>query len=122
MIHNQAFNVGLSSENYQIRDLANIVRETVPGCQIEYAPDGGPDKRSYRVDFSKISRTLPEFQAKWTARKGAKQLYDTYLKYGLRLEEFEGAKYNRIDHIQMLLSSGQLDPNLYKKIGTVSNS
>lgn len=122
LIHNQAFNVGLSSENYQIRGLANIVRETVPGCQIEYAPDGGPDKRSYRVDFSKITRTLPEFQAKWTARKGAKQLYDTYLKYGLRLEEFEGAKYNRIDHIQMLLSSGQLDPNLYKKIGTVTKS
>jgi nucleoside-diphosphate-sugar epimerase len=111
-IHNQAFNVGRNEDNYQIRDLANIVKETVPNCKIEYAKDAGPDKRCYRVDCSKILRVLPHFQPQWNARKGAQELYETYQKIGLTLEEFEGAKYKRIAHIQQLLSTGELDSNL----------
>ena len=112
LVHNQAFNVGSSEENYQIRDLAEIVKETVPGCQIEFAADAGPDKRSYRVDFSRIAKTLPGFKPQWTARKGAQQLYEAYRKIGLRLEDFEGPRYMRIDHIRKLLASGQLDASL----------
>lgn len=111
-VHNQAFNVGRSAENYQIRDLALIVKETVPNCQIEFAADGGPDKRCYRVDFSRIGKTLPGFKPQWTARKGAQQLYDAYRRIGLRLEDFEGPRYMRIGQIQQLLSSGRLDASL----------
>ena len=60
-IHNQVFNVGLSEENFRIRELAEIVAETVPGCGVEYAPGGGPDKRCYRINFDKIRRMLPAF-------------------------------------------------------------
>jgi nucleoside-diphosphate-sugar epimerase len=112
LVHNQAFNVGCSEENYQIRDLAEIVKETVPGCRIEYAADAGPDKRCYRADFSRISRTLRNFQPQWDARKGARELYEAYQKVDLRLEDFEGARYKRIDHIQGLLASGRLDSTL----------
>jgi nucleoside-diphosphate-sugar epimerase len=112
VIHNQAFNVGRTEENYQIRELAEIVQETVPGCTIEFAADAGPDKRCYRADFSRIAKTLPGFQPKWNARRGAQELYDTYRKVGLRVEDFEGERYKRIDHIQRLLSSGRLDSNL----------
>jgi nucleoside-diphosphate-sugar epimerase len=111
-IHNQAFNVGQTTENYQVRDIAEIVKETVPGCEVEYAPGGEPDKRSYQVDFSKIERMLPEFKPQWTARLGAQQLYETYQKVGLRLEDFEGPRYKRIDQIKQLLSSGRLDKTL----------
>jgi nucleoside-diphosphate-sugar epimerase len=111
-VHNQAFNIGRSEENYQIRDLADIVKETVPGCSIEYAPDGAPDKRCYRVDFSRVARVLPGFKPLWTARRGAQQLLDAYRKAGLRLEDFEGPRYMRIDHIRGLLASGRLDSNL----------
>ena len=76
LVNNQAFNVGRSDENYQIRDLAQIVNETVPNCTVEYAKDGSPDTRCYRVDFSKINRVLPDFKPQWTARKGAKEIYD----------------------------------------------
>ena len=65
LVHNQAFNVGLTEENYRIRDLAEIVRDTVPGSQIEYAADGGPDPRCYRGDFGKIARLLPDFKPRW---------------------------------------------------------
>jgi nucleoside-diphosphate-sugar epimerase len=112
LIHNQAFNVGRSEENYQIRDLAEIVKETVPGCTIEFAADAGPDKRCYRADFSRIAKTLPAFQPKWDARRGARELYEAYKKVGLRVEDFEGARYKRIDHIQGLLASGRLNADL----------
>ena len=98
--------------NYRIRELAEIVKETVPGCKLEYADDAGPDKRNYRVNFTKISQQLPEFQPVWTARKGAEQLYESYLKAGFTLEEFEGPKYQRIGHIKELLQEGKIDTNL----------
>ena len=112
VIHNEAFNVGVSQENYRIRELADIVQETVPGCRIEYAKDGGPDKRCYRVDFSKIARVLPDFKPQWNARDAARQLYEAYKKVGLRLEDFEGIRYKRIDHIKALLENGRLNSKL----------
>src|SRR5271154_3395258 len=69
-IHNQTFNVGLTEENYRIREIADVVKETVPNCHVEYAPGGGPDKRCYRVDCSKIRRILPSFKPQWNVRKG----------------------------------------------------
>ena len=120
IIHNQAFNVGINTENYRIRELADIVKEVVPGCKVEYAPDAEPDKRSYRVDFSKIGRVLPEFKPRWDARQGAQELYAAYQKYGVKLEEFEGPRYKRIDHIKQLLSSGELDESLrWRKVSEV---
>ena len=112
VIHCEAFNVGQTEENYQIRDLAEIVGETVPGCRIEYAQDGGPDTRCYRVEFSKIKRVLPEFSPRWNAREGAKELYDALRVAGLRLEDFEGPRYKRISHLQELLSGGRLGADL----------
>lgn len=112
LVHNQAFNVDINDENYRIRDLAEIVKETVPGCRVEYAKDAEPDKRTYRVDFSKIAQTLSEFKPQWTAKQGAKELYDAYEKHQIILEEFEGPKYKRIDHINQLLAAGDLDSTL----------
>ena len=112
VIHNQAFNVGRNDQNYRIRELADIVKETVPGCEIEYAQDAGPDKRTYRVDFNKIAEKLPEFRPQWDARKGAQELYEVYKKCDLKLDEFEGPKYKRIDHIKQLLNDGLLNASL----------
>ena len=112
LVHNQAFNVGRNEDNYRIRELADIVKETVPGCEIEYAKDAGPDKRCYRVDCSKLMNMLPEFKPQWNARRGAQELYEAYKRIGLRLEDFEGPKYKRIDHIKYLMSSARLDESL----------
>jgi nucleoside-diphosphate-sugar epimerase len=108
-IHNQTFNVGRTQENYRIRELADIVAEVVPGCRIEYAPGGGPDKRCYRICCDKIERTLPNFRPLWTAREGAKELYDAYRAAGLKFEDIEGGRYLRIAHIRRLQSAGRLD-------------
>jgi hypothetical protein len=112
VIHNQTFNVGQTTENYRIRDLAAIVAETVPGSRVEYAPDGGPDKRCYRINCDKISRMLPAFRPQWTARQGAQELYDAYRAAGLTREDVECGRYVRMSHIQRLLKAGQLDGSL----------
>jgi nucleoside-diphosphate-sugar epimerase len=111
-VHNQAFNVGRTDENYRIRDIAEIVRDVVPGCKIEYARDAGPDVRCYRVDFSKIATILPNFKPLWNAKRGAQQLYEAYKKTGLKLEDFEGKRYKRIDHITHLMDLGHLGSDL----------
>jgi nucleoside-diphosphate-sugar epimerase len=115
VIHNQVFNVGRTTENYIVREIAEITKETVPNSRIEYAKDAEPDKRSYRVDFSKIASALPEFKPQWTARLGAKQLYDAYMKAGIVLEDFEGPRYRRITHLENSVSNGYLDKTLRRK-------
>jgi nucleoside-diphosphate-sugar epimerase len=117
LVHNEAFNVGRSEDNYRIRELAEIVKETVPGTEIEYAADAGPDKRCYRVDCSKIQRVLPSFQPAWNARRGAEELYSTYQRIGLRVDDFEGVKYKRIAHIRHLIAEGILDTKLRRTAG-----
>lgn len=111
-VHAQAFNVGRNDQNYRIREIAEIVKETVPGCEIAFARDAGPDKRNYRSDFSKIARVLPGFQPRWDARMGARQLYQAYEAIGLKLEDFEGPRYRRIDQIKELMATGNLGPDL----------
>jgi nucleoside-diphosphate-sugar epimerase len=111
-IHNEIFNVGLTEENYRIRELADIVAETVPGCHVEYAPGGSPDKRCYRIDCGKIQRVLPSFRPQWTARKGAQELYDAFRSAGLTSEDLNRGRYVRINNIERLLKAGKLDASL----------
>lgn len=112
-VNGQAFNVGRNDQNFRIREIAEIVKETVPGCEITFADDAGPDTRNYRADFSKITRVLPGFRPQWDARKGAKELYEAYRSVGLKLEDFEGSRYRRIDQLKLLIASGDLDADLH---------
>ncbi|HEV3478728.1 MAG TPA: SDR family oxidoreductase [Gaiellaceae bacterium] len=112
VIHGQAFNVGRDSENYQIRDLAAIVEDVVPGCEIEYAGSGDPDPRSYRVDFGKFARALPDAGLSWDARRGAEELLEAYRSVRLTREQFESDRYIRLKHLRLLLDEGRLGPDL----------
>jgi nucleoside-diphosphate-sugar epimerase len=112
LIHNEAFNVGRTEENYRIREVAEIVRQVIPQSVVTYAPGGGPDARCYRVDCGKIARALPEFKPRWTVRRGVEQLYDAYRRHGLTAGEFLGTKYLRINRIKQLQSERRLDASL----------
>lgn len=111
-VHNQAFNIGSTDENFQIRDLAQIVAETVPGCQLTMAEGATADTRCYRVNCDKALRTLHRFRPRWTARRGAEQLYLAYVEHSLSPEEFEGPRYQRLAHIRMLIEEGVIDASL----------
>jgi nucleoside-diphosphate-sugar epimerase len=109
IVHDQAFNVGQTKENYRVSEIAQIVAETVPGCRIEYAPGAGPDPRCYRVNCDKLPRMIPAYQPQWSARAAAKQVYAAIKKFGLTLDEFEGAKYARLPHMKKLIADGVVD-------------
>ena len=112
VVHNQVFHVGSNGENYQIRDLAEIVRRVVPGCEVEYVKDHDADQRTYLADFTKIERALPTFQPKWTAEAGVRQLYQAYKEVGLTLEQFTSSRYIRLKRIGDLLREDKLDETL----------
>lgn len=111
-IHNQAFNVGSNEQNYQIREVANLVQDCVPGCSIRYAEGAGPDTRCYRVNFDKIHRTIPGYTTCWSLRDGICQLRDGYKKYGLQMQDFEGERFVRIKRIKAHLDKQHVDSNL----------
>jgi len=113
VIHNLAVNVGSNNENYQMKELAQFVRETVPNCEVEYAADAGPDPRSYKVNFDRIHRVFPEFRTRWTARMGVEQCYESYRRIGLSKDDYEGIRYKRIAHIKDLIERGKLSRDLY---------
>ena len=104
--------MGRTQENYQVRDLATMVSEVVPGSKVSYAVGGGPDPRCYRVNCDKIAKTLPAFQPQWTVRKGMEELFAAMKRYGMTREDFVGARYQRIKTIQKLMSDGRLDGDL----------
>ncbi len=110
-IRGEAFNVCRTENNYQISDLAQIVADTVPGAQIEYASDAGPDNRSYRVSSAKIEKAMPSFHPKWDAKRGARQLYEGVKAAKLKTEDFEGRKYKRLAQLEALVKENRLDEN-----------
>jgi nucleoside-diphosphate-sugar epimerase len=115
-IHNEAFNVGRDEDNYQVRTLAEIVQETVTQsgveCQLEFAGQATSDSRDYRVDFTKLHSTFPEYRPQWDARKGAAELSSAYRRAGLAEEDLTNRRYTRLAQLQHLLDTGALDSDL----------
>jgi nucleoside-diphosphate-sugar epimerase len=112
LVHDEAFNVGASDENYRIREVAETVGEVMPGTRVAFAAGSGPDTRSYRVDCSKLARVLPAAAPRWTVRRGAEQLRDAYAEFGLTLEDLTGPRYLRIQRVRELQAAGRLDDDL----------
>ena len=111
-IHDQAINIGRNGENYQIRDVAEIVGSVVPGSVVTFAPGGEPDTRDYRVDFSKAMELLPAFDPQGDVKTGAEQLHRAYLAEELAEAELSGDRYLRIGRIRTLRAAGALDDDL----------
>jgi nucleoside-diphosphate-sugar epimerase len=111
-IHDQAFNVGRNGENYRVRQVAELVSQEVPNSRIDFAEGAGPDPRCYRVDFTKIERSLPDYEPKWTVALGVAELHAAFRRELMRTEDLEGDRYVRIRRIVRMLEAGWLDPNL----------
>jgi nucleoside-diphosphate-sugar epimerase len=111
-VHNQAFNVGRPQDNVQIRDVAEMVRDAVPGSKVSFADDAGPDLRNYRVDFAKLAETFPELSLRWSVREGVDELAGAYAKYGLSYDDFISSRFVRLRRVRELLSAGILDDML----------
>ena len=119
VVHDQAFNVGRTEENYQVRDVARIVEETVPGSRIVLAEGAEPDLRNYRVSCDKLARALPGLRLTWTVRAGVEELYQAYRRHGMTLEDLTGRRHQRIGCVKQLLAEGTFEDLLRRR--TVSH-
>ncbi|HET9969563.1 MAG TPA: SDR family oxidoreductase [Streptosporangiaceae bacterium] len=115
LVHDQAFNVGRGQDNVQVRDIAEMVRDAVPGSTVSLAAGAGPDLRNYRVDFSKLEATFPDLKLRWSVREGVSELAAAYAKYGLTHEDFVSSRFVRLRRIRELLSAGLVDESLRRQ-------
>jgi nucleoside-diphosphate-sugar epimerase len=111
-IHDQAFNIGKSGENYRIREVANLVAEVVPNCEVAFAPGASADTRNYRVDFDKAEKKLTGYRPQWTLKQGIEELYQAYKKGEMTKDEFLGPRYYRLKTVRGLQERGLLDNDL----------
>jgi len=111
-VHGEVFNVGHDGDNYQVREIAQIVSRVYPRCELSFGPSGG-DNRSYRVSFAKIRAHLPGFRCAWDAHMGARQLHGVFERIGLDAAVFEARPFTRLKQIKYLTASGQVDEQLY---------
>ncbi len=117
LVHDEAFNVGRAQDNVQIRQIAEMVRDAVPGSTVTLADDAGPDLRNYRVDFSKLEDTFPDLKLCWTVREGVEELASAYARYGLTYDDFTSSRFVRLRRIRELLTEGAVDEMLRRTAG-----
>jgi nucleoside-diphosphate-sugar epimerase len=111
-VNGEVFNVGATSENYRIREIAAIVAEAFPGCEVSAGPPSS-DNRSYRVSFQKIETKLPGFQARWTAQRGAEELHALFRRIEFGMAEYEYRAFTRLKQLKYLQRTGQVNDDLY---------
>ncbi len=114
-VNGKSFNVGQNSENFQIKDIARIVGEVIPGCEVIITGEHGGDSRSYRVDFSKIERELPNFKPKWKLKAAVEDIYKGYKEFGFNEDHFNGRYFVRLKQLDYLVKENKLDKDLYWK-------
>jgi nucleoside-diphosphate-sugar epimerase len=114
LVHDQAFNVGRTEENYRIREVAEMVREVVPGSEVTFAEGAGPDLRNYRVDCSKL-KSVPNLELRWSVGDGVEELYRAFKEHGLEAGDLTGARFQRIAQIRQLMDHGEVDADLRRR-------
>ncbi|MCW2936107.1 MAG: NAD-dependent dehydratase [Actinomycetia bacterium] len=115
VVHNEAFNVGRDEDNVQVRDIANMVAEAVPGAVVTLADNAGPDLRSYKVNFAKLTDTFPSLKLRWTVREGIDELIASYTKNGFTYDDFTSGRFVRLRRIKELLAADTVDDLLRRK-------
>lgn len=109
LVHDEAFNVGRPQDNVQVRDIADLVGEAVPGSKVSLADGAGPDRRSYCVDFSRLADTFPGLVLRWNVRLGVDELIDAYTRFRLTHDDVVSSRFVRLRRIEELRSAGLVD-------------
>ena len=115
VVHDQAFNVGQTEENYRISEVAEIVEAVVPGSRVQYAEGGGPDVRCYRVNCDRLPEVVPAFRPAWTVQRGVEELFEAFVRHAITLEDFESSRFLRLKHVRELQEQGMLDEQLRRR-------
>ena len=112
IVHNQVFNVGDTANNYRVKEVAEIIAQVFPGCQLSFGTQGA-DNRSYRVSFEKINTVLPGFKCDWNAQRGAQQLHDLFSQIDMNEEVFLSRGFTRLKQLEYLIRTQQIDKDFF---------
>lgn len=112
IIHSQIFNVGDTSNNYRVKEIAEIIASIFKGCELSFG-DSGADNRSYRVSFEKINTKLPGFKCDWNAQLGAQQLYDIFTQIDMTEDIFQFRGFTRLKQLEYLIRTQQIDRDFF---------
>jgi nucleoside-diphosphate-sugar epimerase len=115
----RSFNVGTTSENYQVRTIATTVASLLGGLPVTTGTSGGADQRSYNVDFTAFHAAVPKFKAAWTMEAGARDLLE-HFRDAFEPADFHSDRYFRIRRITSLVAAGDLSPDLRRPPAQVS--
>ncbi len=114
IVHNQIFNVGDTTLNYTIKEIAQMIATVFNECKLSFG-ERGTDNRSYRVSFDKINQKLPGFKCEWNAQRGAQQLFDLFNKIDLTEDIFRFRGFTRLTQLEYLIRTQQIDSELFWK-------
>jgi len=103
-VHNKIVNIGGNAENYQVKDVGNLVQKLVPQANIVYTGEVGSDSRDYKVNFDYLGSLLPDFKLEYTLEKGMKELFDKYKEHQFSVADFEGEQFVRLRTLKKRLS------------------
>jgi len=111
-VRGKIFNVGQNSDNYRIREIAQIVAEEFPGCEVSAGPPSG-DNRSYRVNFDRIHTELPGFSCRFTARDGAQHLREVFERIQMSSDTYQFRAFTRLKQLKYLQATQQIDGDFF---------
>ncbi len=112
IIHNQIFNVGDTANNYRVKEIAEIIAQVFPGCELSFG-ENGSDNRSYRVSFTKINTILPGFKCEWNAQRGAEQLLKVFQQIDMSEDIFKSRGFTRLKQLEYLIRTQQIDQDFF---------
>jgi nucleoside-diphosphate-sugar epimerase len=110
-IYNEIFNIGSNDQNYQVKEVAEKVAKVFPDCTLSFGSHS--DNRSYRVNFDKVRKHLPEFQCEWDADRGVEQFYQLFRQIDFTPESFEYRAFTRLKQLQYLIRTDQVDNSFF---------
>lgn len=111
LVHDEAFNIGATAENYLVRDVARIVADVV-GCPITLSDEAFNDIRNYRVNCDKFEQRFPQARAQWTVRQGVEELKAAMVANHLTLDELEEGRFMRLHHLRNGMEAGTISEDL----------
>ena len=115
VVHNEAFNVGINSENFQVKEIAREINTQMKDCEVKILGKDNPDQRNYIVNFDKIKKKLKHFKPKWTLKKGVKELIKTFENVKLDNDMFQDKNFTRLNQLKFLLEKQLINRDLYWK-------
>ena len=107
-----SINIGCDEWNYQVRDLANAVAETVAGGSVSINENAQPDRRSYRVAFDRYRNMAPEHQPQVDLHGAVQELVAGLAAMGFSDRKFRNSGLMRVNHLTMLREKGYLNDDL----------